>query len=58
MSLSLVLPRTKLLIHGDWADAQSGNQFTTFNPATEEVLALVAQAGAADVDARIYRNRS
>ncbi len=57
MSLSVVLPRTKLLIDGDWADAQTGNQFTTFNPATEEVLAQVAQAGAADVDAAVAAAR-
>ncbi len=57
MSLSVVLPRTKLLIDGEWADAQTGNQFTTFNPATEEVLAQVAQAGAADVDAAVAAAR-
>lgn len=57
MSLSVALPRTKLLIDGDWADAETGNQFTTLNPATEEAIAQVAQAGTADVDAAVAAAR-
>lgn len=48
MSLSVALPRTKLLIDGDWSDADNGDRFTTLNPATEEVIAEVADAGIED----------
>lgn len=53
MSLSVPLPRTKLLIDGDWSDADNGDRFTTLNPATEEVIAEVAQAGTVDADAAV-----
>jgi len=33
----------KLLIGGRWVPARSGKTFETVNPATEEVLALVAE---------------
>jgi aldehyde dehydrogenase (NAD+) len=49
----LVLPRTQLLIGGDWADAAGRKQFETLNPATEAVITEVAQGGAADVDAAV-----
>jgi len=38
-------------------DAQSGKTFTTPNPATGEVLAEVAEAGAADVDLAVQAAR-
>jgi len=53
MTLPAILPRTKLLIGGDWADAQGGERFATLNPATEETIAEVARGGAADVDAAV-----
>lgn len=40
----------QLLIGGKWVDAQSGKTFETHNPATGELLAMVAEADAADVD--------
>jgi acyl-CoA reductase-like NAD-dependent aldehyde dehydrogenase len=40
----------KLLIGGEWVDAADGATFETINPATGQVLAQVAAAGAADVD--------
>ena len=40
---------TKLLINGEWQDAASGKTFETINPATEEVIAKVAEADAPDV---------
>jgi aldehyde dehydrogenase (NAD+) len=43
------IPRTQLLIDGTWVDALSGKTFATRNPATEEVIANVAEADAADV---------
>jgi acyl-CoA reductase-like NAD-dependent aldehyde dehydrogenase len=41
----------QLLIAGKWVPAQSGKTFPTVNPATEEVLATVAEGDAPDVDA-------
>jgi acyl-CoA reductase-like NAD-dependent aldehyde dehydrogenase len=40
----------KLFIDGAFVDSRSGKTFETINPATEEVLALVAEAESADVD--------
>jgi acyl-CoA reductase-like NAD-dependent aldehyde dehydrogenase len=47
----------KLLIGGEWRDAASGRTFTTSNPATEEPLAEVAEAGEPDVDAAVRAAR-
>ncbi len=48
---------TQLLIAGRFVDARSGRTFPTVNPATEEVLAEVAEADAADVDAAVAAAR-
>ena len=48
-----VEPRYDLFIGGRFIPAKSGKRFTTINPATEEPLAEVAEAGAADVDAAV-----
>ncbi len=40
----------KLFIGGEFVDAASGKTFATVNPATGEVIALIAEAGAEDVD--------
>ncbi len=40
----------KLLIGGKWVAAKSGKTFETVNPANEEVLALIAEGDAADVN--------
>ena len=42
-----------MLIDGKLVEAQSGKTFQNVNPATEEVLGDVADAGAADMDAAI-----
>src|SRR6185369_2129192 len=42
--------QTKLLIDGKFCDAKSGKTFATFNPATEEKIADVAEGDAADID--------
>ncbi len=47
-----------LFIGGEWVDSVDGTTFKTVNPATEEVLAEVAQAGAADVDRAVAAARS
>jgi aldehyde dehydrogenase (NAD+) len=46
-------PAGTLLIGGEARDAADGGRFTTVDPATEEVLAEVPQAGAEDVDAAV-----
>jgi aldehyde dehydrogenase (NAD+) len=43
-------PEYGLFIDGEFAPAADGRQFATVNPATEEPLAQVAEAGQADVD--------
>ena len=47
----------KLLIGGKWVAAKSGKTFETINPATEEVLALVAEGDKADVDEAVKAAR-
>lgn len=42
--------QTKLLIDGKWVDSASGKTFATYNPATEEKIADVAEGDAADID--------
>lgn len=42
--------QTKMLIDGKWVDSQSGKTFATYNPATEEKIADVAEGDAADID--------
>lgn len=40
-------------IGGQWVESQSGQTFTTYNPATEEQLALVTRSSTEDVDAAV-----
>ncbi|MGH9545049.1 MAG: aldehyde dehydrogenase family protein [Terriglobales bacterium] len=47
----------KMLIDGQWVDAVSGKTFETYNPATGEVLAHVAEADAADIDRAVKAAR-
>ncbi len=42
--------QTQLLIDGKFVDSRSGKTFPTVNPATEEVIAEVAEGDAADID--------
>ena len=49
--------RTKLLIGGEWREALSGKTFETINPATEQVIANVAEGDAADVDLAVKAAR-
>jgi phenylacetaldehyde dehydrogenase len=45
------------LIDGRWQNAQAGESFEVFNPATEEVIALVADCKKADVDLAVAAAR-
>ncbi len=49
--------QTKMLIDGQWMDSLSGKTFPTVYPATEEVIAEVAEAGPVDVDAAVKAAR-
>ncbi len=43
-------PETRLFINNEFVDAESKKTFKTVNPATEEVICEVQEAGPADVD--------
>ena len=47
----------KLLINGQWVEAESGQTFETINPATEDTLAEVAHGEAADIDRAVRAAR-
>lgn len=49
----VILPRTQLLIGGEWGDAASRKRFATINPATEDTIAEVSEATGADIDAAV-----
>jgi phenylacetaldehyde dehydrogenase len=48
----------KLLIGGEWLEASSGKTFETIDPATGDVLAMVAEGGSEDVDRAVKAARS
>src|SRR5262245_39550837 len=48
----------RLIINGEAVDSASGRTFTTVNPATEEVITTVAQAGPEDVDRAVAAARA
>src|SRR5437588_11833855 len=48
---------TRLFINNQWVAPVDGKTFDTYNPATGEVLAKVAHAGAADVDKAVKAAR-
>ncbi|MBX9670242.1 MAG: aldehyde dehydrogenase family protein [Candidatus Obscuribacterales bacterium] len=47
----------KLLINGKWVEPKTGKYFKTYNPATEEVLSEIAEAGKEDVDMAVKAAR-
>ena len=49
--------QTRMLIDGQWRDSASGKTFETVNPATEEVIAEVAEGDAADIDLAVKAAR-
>jgi len=50
--------RKQLFINGEWRDAAKGKTLDVVNPATEQVIACVASAGASDVDAAVASARA
>ncbi len=55
--LVTIKPRYGLFIGGEFVEPRSGRYFDTINPATEEKLAEVAEAGAEDVDVAVKAAR-
>jgi aldehyde dehydrogenase (NAD+) len=53
-----VAPKNGLFIGGEFVEPKSGRSFVTLNPATEQPLAEVAEAGASDVDFAVQAARS
>ena len=49
--------QTECFIGGRWTPSQSGKTFETLNPATEAVIAQVAEGDAADIDAAVKAAR-
>ena len=47
----------KMLIDGKWVNAASGKTFPTYNPATGEVLAQIAEGDRQDIDAAVKAAR-
>src|SRR6202051_2803214 len=48
----------KMLINGQWEEAVSGKTFATYNPATGEVLARVAEGDREDIDRAVKSARA
>ncbi len=53
----LKIEHTQCFIGGKWVAAKSGKTFETVNPATEEVIADVAEGDAADIDEAVKAAR-
>jgi aldehyde dehydrogenase (NAD+) len=52
------IQQTQLFIGGQWVPSKSGKTFETINPATEEVIAQIAEGDAADVDLAVEAARN
>ena len=50
--------RPQLFINNEWVDAKSGETIAVVDPATGAIIATVADAGAADVDAAVKAARA
>uniref|UniRef100_UPI000A9D05EA aldehyde dehydrogenase family protein n=1 Tax=Aldersonia kunmingensis TaxID=408066 RepID=UPI000A9D05EA len=48
--MNAVLDRTKIYVDGKWTDSEGTGKIEVINPATEEVIAVVAEGTAGDVD--------
>jgi aldehyde dehydrogenase (NAD+) len=53
-----LMQQKQLLINNEWRDASGGKTMEVVNPATEEVIASVASAERADVDAAVQAARA
>ncbi|KAL4137307.1 Aldehyde dehydrogenase [Phytophthora ramorum] len=57
-SAKVPVKQTNLLINGEFVPSVKGRTFETFNPATEEKIADVAEGGTADIDAAVAAARA
>ncbi|KAE8914238.1 Aldehyde dehydrogenase [Phytophthora fragariae] len=57
-SAKVPVKQTNLLINGEFVPSVKGKTFETFNPATEEKIADVAEGGTADIDAAVAAARA
>ena len=55
---SFLARKQKLLINGKWVEAASGKTFASYNPATGEVLAHVAEGDREDIDRAVKAARA
>jgi len=55
---SYVSKNRKMLINGQWVEAASGKTFPTYNPATGEVLARIAEGDREDIDRAVKAARA
>ena len=55
---SFVSRTHKMLINGKWIEAASGKTFPTYNPATGEVLSMVAEGDREDIDRAVKAARA
>src|SRR5438094_104049 len=55
---SFVSKNRKMLINGKWVEAASGKTFPTYNPATGEVLARVAEGDREDIERAVKAART
>src|SRR5579862_8176683 len=55
---SYISKNRKMLINGQWVEAASGKTFPTYNPATGEVLARVAEGDKEDIDRAVKAARA
>ena len=55
---SYVSKNRKMLINGQWVEAASGKSFPTYNPATGEILARVAEGDSEDIDRAVRAARA
>jgi len=53
-----VAKKRQMLINGKWVDAASGKSFPTYNPATGEILAQVAEGDHEDIDRAVAAVRA
>src|SRR6202171_1257048 len=55
---SYISKNRRMLINGQWVEAASGKTFPTYNPATGEVLARVAEGDREDIDRAVKAARA
>src|ERR1700736_6694900 len=48
----------KMLINGKWVDSASGKTFPTYNPATGEVMAQIAEGDREDIERAVKAARN